>query len=88
MRRSKFVGNIYQGWLCTKVYLAANYCHGTRHNAYRYMLERITSDNKCYKKITASGPTMRLIADGKINLEKFADKKGNTKTNYEFVKTK
>lgn len=88
MKKSKYVGRRFQGWKVTKIYLAANYEHGTRHNAYRYMLERITSDAKCVKKVTASGPTMKKIAEGKINLEKYADRKGNTQTNYEFVHSK
>lgn len=85
MKRSKFIGQNYQGWEVTKIYLAANYAHGTKHNAYRYLLERCTSDAKCYKKITVSGPTMTRIADGLVNLEKLADKKGKEQTNYEFI---
>lgn len=88
MRKSKFVGNIYQGWRVSKIYLAANYGHSTRHNAYRYTLERITSDAKCYKKITVCGTTMKRIHAGLTNIEKLAKRKGNTKTNYEFINSK
>lgn len=88
MRNSKFVGQNYQGWTVTKIYLAANYSHGTKHNAYRYMLERVTSDEKCYKKIAVSGNTMTKIARGEVNVEALADRKGRTQTNYEFIMAK
>ena len=88
MRKSKFVGQTYQNWTVTKIYLAANYSHGTRHNAYRYMLERITSDNKCFKKIAVSGNTMTRISRGLVDIEKLAARKGHEHTNYEFVTAK
>ena len=88
MKKSKFVGQTYQNWTVTKIYLAANYSHGTRHNAYRYMLERITSDNKCFKKIAVSGNTMTRISRGLVDIEKFAASKGHEHTNYEFVTAK
>ena len=88
MRKSKFVGQTYQNWTVTKIYLAANYSHGTRHNAYRYMLERITSDNKCFKKIAVSGNTMTRISRGLVDIEKLANSKGPEHTNYEFVSAK
>ena len=31
MKKSKFVGQTYQNWTVTKIYLAANYSHGTKH---------------------------------------------------------
>ena len=80
MKKSKFVGQTYQNWTVTKIYLAANYSHGTRHNAYRYMLERITSDNKCFKKIAVSGNTMTRISRGLVDIEKLAASKGHEQT--------
>ena len=88
MKKSKFVGQTYQNWTVTKIYLAANYSHGTKHNAYRYMLERITSDKKCFKKIAVSGNTMTRISRGLVNIEKLASRKGHEHTNYEFVSAK
>ena len=88
MKKSKFVGQTYQNWTVTKIYLAANYSHGTRHNAYRYMLERITSDNKCFKKIAVSGNTMTRISRGLVDIEILAARKGHEHTNYEFVTAK
>lgn len=88
MRKSKYVGQTYQNWTVTKIYLAANYSHGTRHNAYRYMLERITSDKKCFKKIAVSGGTMTKIRKGLVNIERLAERKGIEHTNYEFVHAK
>lgn len=85
MKKSKYVGKCYQGWTVTKIYLAANYSHGTKHNAYRYTLERVTHDDKCMKKITVCGSTMCKIRRGKVNIEQLAKRKGNTKTNYEFI---
>ena len=84
-RSSKFVGKTYQNWTVTKIYLAANYAGGTRHNAYRYMLERVTSDRKCFKKITVSGPTMTKISRGLVDIERLANRKGRRKTNYQFI---
>lgn len=88
MKKSKFVGQTYQNWTVTKIYLAANYSHGTKHNAYRYMLERLTSDNKCFKKIAVSGNTMTKISRGLIDIEELAARKGCMHTNYEFVNAK
>lgn len=85
MKKSKFLGKTFQGWTVTKMYLAANYGHSTRHNAYRYMLERVTSDNVCMKKIAVCGTTMTKISRSLVDIEKLADRKGNTKTNYEFI---
>lgn len=85
MKKSKFIGQTYQNWTVTKVYLAANYSGGTKHNAYRYMLERVTSDGKCYKKITVSGGTMAKINKGLIDVEALAVRKGRKKTNYQFI---
>lgn len=92
MKRSKYVGKEFttdQGtWVVNKIYLAANYCHGTKHNAYRYSLIRLTSDKKFLKKITVSGPTMKKISLGRVDLEKLSDRKGITKTSYEFLTEK
>lgn len=64
-KRSKYVGQTFAGgWRCTAIYLAANYSGGTKHNAYRYKLVRITSDGKCDKIMSVSGNTMTLIANG------------------------
>lgn len=88
MKKSKFVGQTYQNWTVTKIYLAANYSSSTRHNAYRYMLERVTSDKKCLKKITVSGNTMTRISRGLVDIEKLAARKGRKKTNYQFIVAK
>lgn len=85
MKKSKFVGKVYQNWTVTKIYLAANYSGCTRHNAYRYMLERRTSDGKCIKKIAVSGNTMTKIDRGLIDVERIAKRKGRKKTNYQFI---
>jgi hypothetical protein len=80
MKKSKYLGKIYAGnWLCTSVYLAANYCSGTKHNAYRYKLTRITSDKKCNKIISVSGPTMKKIALGLTTPDQVVLNKKKTK---------
>lgn len=91
MKNSKYFGKTFDnGWKCTKVYLAANYCGGTKHNAYRYVLSRITSDGKCDKIIAVSGPTMKRIADGTTTVETVSENKRNFKnianeTLYKFI---
>lgn len=84
MRTSKFVGKTFDnGWKCIAVYLAANYSHGTRHNAYRYELMRRTHDGLCDKIITVRGSTMTKIARGEKLVEDIANYKksrGNSGT--------
>ena len=68
MIQSKYLGKRYGKyleWEVIGVYLAANYEKSTKHNAYRYELARRTSDNKCDKIITVSGPTMKKIDLGR-----------------------
>lgn len=70
MKKSKFVNQQFDNnWVCTNIFLAANYGHGTKHNAYRYELGRMTSDGKCEKYITVSGSTMTKIARGQLSAE-------------------
>lgn len=85
MRRSKYEGKEYGGWKVEKMYLAANYCGGTRHNAYRYVLGRETGDGKCFKKIAVSGSTMTAIGRGQKDVEALAERKGRSKTDYVFL---
>ena len=81
MRRSKYLFKTFGNWTCTKVYLAANYNSCTHHNAYRYQLSRKTSDNKCIKSITVSGPTMLKISRGLCTVEQVVTNKlKSTKT--------
>ena len=68
-RTSKYLNKQFGNWTCTAIYLAANYCGNTKHNAYRYQLSRQTSDNKCIKIITVSGPTMLKIANSQCTVE-------------------
>jgi len=80
MKRSKYINQTFDNnWKCTAIYLAANYGHGTRHNAYRYELGRVTSDGKCDKYITVSGPTMSKIARGLISAETISVRREVTK---------
>lgn len=88
MKESKYVGKTFGNWIVANIYLAGNYEHGTRHNAYRYTLERITSDEKCLKKIVVSGPTMKKIATGVLDIGAVAERKGIRNTNYEFINKK
>jgi len=87
MKKSKFVNQTFDNnWVCTDIFLAANYGHGTRHNAYRYQLGRITSDGKCDKYITVSGSTMNRIAKGLITAESISVRREHTK--HKTTKTK
>jgi hypothetical protein len=75
-KRSKYVGQTFAGgWRCTAIYLANNYGGGTKHNAYRYKLVRVTSDGKCDKIMSVSGSTMRQIAVGIKTAESVLDYK-------------
>lgn len=80
MKKSKFIGQQFDnGWTCTNIFLAANYSHSTKHNAYRYQLSRITSDGKCEKKITISGSTMTRLTKNLTTAEHIANwKKDST----------
>lgn len=64
MRKSKFVGNVYNGWLCTKIMIATSRGNGSNHYSYKYRLQRPTSDGKCIKVMTVSEKTMRKISRG------------------------
>lgn len=75
MRRSKFVGRQYGDWKVEKCYLNANYSQGTAHNAYHYVLARITSDGKCDKIITIAGSTMTKVDQGIVDIETVAKNK-------------
>jgi len=80
MKKSKYVNQIFDNnWVCTDIFLAANYGHGTKHNAYRYQLGRITSDGKCNKYITVSGSTMRKIARNELSAEAISIRREVTK---------
>ena len=81
MKKSKYVNQTFDNnWKCTAIYLAANYCKSTKHNAYRYQLERTTSDGKCEKIITVSGATMAKVAKGLTTVEAISVRKENRKT--------
>lgn len=55
------------------------------HQSYTYILERITSDAKCDKRIAVNANQMRGIARGTIDIETLADKVfGKAKTDYRF----
>lgn len=75
MRNSKYVGKTFGNWKVEKCYLNANYAKSTRHNAYHYVLARITSDGKCDKIITISGTTMTKVATGRLDIETVAKNK-------------
>lgn len=75
MKTSKYFGMKFDNWECTAVYLAANYCGGTKHNAYRYQLSRLTSDKKCVKIITVSAPTLLKIVRGACSVDEVAANK-------------
>lgn len=75
MKKSKYLGLKSGDWTCTAIYLAANYCGGTKHNAYRYQLSRLTSDKKCTKIITVSGPTMLKITRGLCSVDEVVKNK-------------
>ena len=75
MRKSKYLGKKFGNWECTDVYLAANYCGGTKHNAYHYQLSRLTSDKKCFKLITVSGTTLLKIIRGFCSVDDVAENK-------------
>ena len=87
MKKSKFVSKTYDNnWVCTNIFLAANYGHGTKHNYYRYELGRMTSDGKCDKYITVSGGTMAKIAKGIVSAESISVKR--EQTNHKNTKSK
>jgi len=89
MKKSKYVGKTFGRWTCTAIYLRKNYCHGTKHNAYRYQLMRITSDGLCEKVIFVSGTTMNRINKGLTHPELIAlrmKEKGDKELLYRFIK--
>lgn len=69
MRKSKYLGMTFGNWQCSDAYLAANYCGGTKHNAYRYQFSRPTSDKKCTKIVTMSAPTLLKIVRGLCSVD-------------------
>ncbi len=75
MKKSKYLGKTFGDWECTDIYLAANYGGGTKHNAYRYQLSRLTSDKKCIKIVTVSGPTLLKIVRGFCSVDDVAKNK-------------
>lgn len=85
MRKSKYLGMAFGNWTCTAVYLAANYCGGTKHNAYRYQLSRMTSDKKCNKIITVSSPTLLKIVRGISTADEVAQNKFNMSGNLNHI---
>lgn len=86
MRRSKFLGNIYDGWICTRVAVAdvqPAFCRrkvdGKRVRSkspgskqYSYELNRLTSDGKAMKNIVLTAAQMRKVARGLITVEEFS----------------
>ena len=81
MKKSKYLGMKFGNWECTDIYLAGNYGGGTKHNAYRYQLSRPTSDNKCIKIVTVSGPTLLKIKRGLCSVDDVAKNKVNMSGN-------
>ena len=76
MKRSKYKNQVFTGgWKCVECFIAANYYGGTKHNAYRYQMVRLTSDGKFDKIITVSGTTMAKVARGELNLNDIAENK-------------
>ena len=75
MRKSKYLGMKIGDWECTDMYLAGNYCGGTKHNAYRYQWSRLTSDKKCTKIVTMSGPTLLKVIRGVCSVDDVAKNK-------------
>lgn len=75
MKKSKYIGRQYGNWTVEKCYLNANYEQSTAHNAYHYVLARITSDGKCDKVITISGKTMTDVDRGRLDIETVAKNK-------------
>lgn len=76
MRKSKYEGKTFKGgWKCVSIFLAANYYGGTKHNAYRYQMARLTSDGKFDKIITVSGTTMAKVGRGELELNTIAENK-------------
>ena len=91
-RTSKFVGNVYSGWLVAHIGVATVQKAGAKrpgHCSYYYLLERETSDGKCTKQVRLNASYMRKLADSEFDIEKYADKnahskKATKKTNYSF----
>lgn len=55
------------------------------HQSYTYVLERMTSDGKCDKRIAVNPQQMVAIARGFVDVEELADKHfGKRKTDYRF----
>lgn len=80
MRRSKYVGmELSGGWKVVNFYLAGTYCGGTRHNAYRYQLARVTSDGKFDKIITLSGTTLRNVIKNGLDVNAIVENKKKSK---------
>ena len=99
-RTSKYVGKTYQGWTVADIFVrkvqGVKCTHkrvdgklarsaNPRSTQYTYMLERITSDGKCQKRIALNAAQMLKVARGLVDVEALADNFfGKAETDYRF----
>lgn len=91
-RTSKYVGKTYNGW--TVVHIGVATVQGAKakyayHRGYYYLVERITSDQKCTKQVRLNANRMCALARGQFDIEAYADRNAHSKvatrkTNYSF----